>query len=214
MSAVDPPDNSPPEPQGAGAARANPVTSLSLLQRARARDQQAWQHLFHLYRPLVLYWCAHRGVRHENADDVAQEVFRAAAAGLDAFRRDRPGDTFRGWLRGITHNMVLLHFRRQRRQVQAAGGSDAQERLADVSDPLTTEADDPPEQISGLYRRALDLVRGEFTERTWQMFWQTVIDGRTTAAVAADLGVTDATVRQARSRILRRLKEEVGDCIA
>jgi RNA polymerase sigma-70 factor, ECF subfamily len=213
MSAAEPSGDSQPAPAGAG-ARAHPVTSLSLLQRARARDQQAWQHLFGLYRPLVLYWCARRGVRHENADDVAQEVFRAAAAGLEGFRRDRPGDTFRGWLRGITHNKVLLHFRGRRREVPAAGGSDALGRLENVSDPLTTEADDPPEQLSGLYRRALDLVRGEFAERTWQMFWQTVIDGRTTAAVAAELGVSDATVRQARSRILRRLKEEVGDCIA
>jgi RNA polymerase sigma-70 factor (ECF subfamily) len=213
MSAADPANNSASPPEQTGAARAHPVTSLSLLQRARANDQQAWQHLFYLYRPLVLYWCAHWGVRHENAEDVAQEVFRAAAAGLDTFRHDRPGDTFRGWLRGITHNKVLLHFRCRQREVQAAGGSAALERLEQLSDPLKTD-DDPAEQISSLYRRALDLVRGEFTERTWQMFWQTVIDSRTTAAVAAEMGVTDATVRQARSRVLRRLKEEVGDCVA
>ncbi len=84
------------------------------------------------------------------------------------------------------------------------------------SGPLEAAAGaNPVTSLSLLQRaRALDLVRGEFAERTWHMFWQTVIDGRATAAVAADLGVTDATVRQARSRILRRLKEEVGDCIA
>jgi RNA polymerase sigma-70 factor (ECF subfamily) len=59
----------------------------------------------------------------------------------------------------------------------------------------------------------VELVRGEFEERTWQAFWLTVIDGRSTAAVAAQTGVTPAAVRQARSRILRRLKEEVGDSI-
>jgi RNA polymerase sigma-70 factor (ECF subfamily) len=89
----------------------------------------------------------------------------------------------------------------------------ALERLEQVVGPPGAGEEDPPEQVSGLYHRALELVRGEFEERTWQMFWQTVVDGRTPADVAADLGVSDAAVRQAKSRVLRRLKEEAGDVI-
>jgi RNA polymerase sigma-70 factor (ECF subfamily) len=90
----------------------------------------------------------------------------------------------------------------------------ALERLEQVADPHGAGVEDPPEQVTGLYHRALELVRGEFEERTWQMFWQTVVDGRTPADVAADLGVSAAAVRQAKSRVLRRLKEEAGDVIA
>ena len=164
-----------------------------------------------LYRPFVLYWCVRWGVRNEDADDVAQDVFRAAAAGLEVFRRDRPGDTFRGWLRGITHNMVLQHFRKAERNVLAEGGSDAMQHLQQI--PAPSEHDDPAEEISQLHRRALDLVRAEFEERSWQMFWQTAIEGRPPADVGADLGVSAAAVRQAKSRVLRRLKEEVGDLL-
>ncbi len=198
-----------PSPGG----RRNLVTSLSLLQRARGREQAAWDRLHFLYRPLVLYWASCWGVHGDNAEDVAQEVFRELTDNLDSYREDRPGGTFRGWLRGVTRNCVLMHLRRAGKQVQAAGGSAAQQRLEQVEDPHAETDDDPAEQVSGLYHRALELVRSEFEERTWQMFWQTVIDNRAPADVAADLGVGDAAVRQAKSRILRRLKEEVGDLI-
>jgi RNA polymerase sigma-70 factor (ECF subfamily) len=195
----------------ADGVRRGPATSLSLLERARARDGEAWRRLVHLYHPLVLGWCGRTGVAGADAEDVAQEVFLAAAAGLGSFRRDRPGDTFRGWLRGITRNKVLEHFRRTGRQPRAAGGSDAGRRLAEMPDPLDDPDDDDRDEIARLYRRALELVRGEFEAKTWQMFWLTVVEGRPTDAVAAEMGVTPAAVRQAKSRVLRRLKEEVGD---
>ena len=52
------------------------------LRRARERDRAAWDRLFYLYRPLVLFWCIQSGVRSEDVDDVAQEVFRELAACL------------------------------------------------------------------------------------------------------------------------------------
>ena len=196
-----------------GARQANPLTSLSLLHRARAHDPAAWDRLFYLYRPLVLYWCSRWGVRPSDADDVAQEVFLELANGLSSFQEDRPGSTFRGWLRGVTRNRLLMHFRRSGKQTQAEGGSSALTRLEQVAESGPEGEDDPAEHLSGLYRRALELVRGEFEDRTWQMFWRTVVDGCSPAATAAELNVSDAAVRQAKSRVLRRLKEEVGDLI-
>ena len=55
------------------------------------------------------------GLQGADADDVRQEIFHAVSVSLPAFHRDRPGDTFRGWLRGITRNKLLDHFRRQKR---------------------------------------------------------------------------------------------------
>jgi RNA polymerase sigma-70 factor (ECF subfamily) len=190
-----------------------PATSLSLLERAKTNDAAAWGRLAELYRPLVRAWCGRGGVVASDADDVTQEVFAAAAAALPRFHRDRPGDTFRGWLRAVTRSQVALHFRRARRQPHAAGGSDALADLHAVPDPLAGSKEEESAEAGDLYRRALELVRGEFEERTWQAFWRTVIDGRSTSAVAAETGVTPAAVRQAKSRVLRRLKEEVGDAI-
>ena len=190
-------------------------TSLTLLERLRANEPDAWRSMVHLYTPLVYRWCAHFGVRGADADDVLQEVFRTAAGRLENFRRDRPGDSFRGWLRGITRYMSLLHFRARGRQPQAAGGTEAllllNEALDQTAEPDAD--DDEPAELEGLRRRALEQVRGEFEEKTWRMFWQTVIDDRSPVDVAAEAGVTPAAVRKAKSRVLHRFKETFGDLL-
>jgi RNA polymerase sigma-70 factor (ECF subfamily) len=211
MAAAD--DQLPPAGGPPGRGHAGPVTPPSLLERMRANDPVAWQRLLALYRPLVLFWCGRGGLRGPDAEDVAQEVFAAAAAGLARFHRDQPGDTFRGWLRGITRNQVLLHFRKQQGKAQAEGGSAAWAQLQDVADPLAGPPEGEDGEVSQLYRRALEQVRSEFEERTWQAFWLTVVEGRAPTALADELGMSPASIRQVKSRVLRRLKREVGDLL-
>lgn len=188
------------------------ATPMSLLERVRAMHPDAWRQLIELYRPLVIFWCGRNGVIDHDAEDVAQEVFSAAAVGMPGFRRDRPEDTFRGWLRGIARNLCLLHFRKSRGVVRGGGG-DSDDALNQIADPAgNAEADDEAE-VGQLYRRALDLVRHEFEPRTWDMFWRTVVEDRDTVALATEMSVKPAAVRQAKSRVLRRIKEEVGDLI-
>ena len=208
-----------PEPQPPDPPRSVPdpqqATSKTLLQRLRANDGDAWHLMVRLYTPLVRHWATRGGVRGTDIEDVAQEVFHAAATHMDNFRRDRPGDSFRGWLRGITRNMVLQHFRRSGRTLQASGGTDALIRLQSVEDAAATddEDDDPVEELDGLRRRALELVRSEFEERTWRAFWLTVVEGRSPTDLAAEMRVTPTAIRMAKSRVLRRLKETFGDLI-
>jgi RNA polymerase sigma-70 factor (ECF subfamily) len=203
--------NEGPAPRKSPSSR---PTSLSLLQRATSQDDEAWRRLVYLYSPLVYYWCGQQGVRPPDADDVLQEVLQVVMKRLADFRRDRPGDTFRGWLRGITRNLLLAHFRRGKKQPPGEGGSGAWQRLQEVPASSPDEGDDPPSEVEGLHRRALELVRKEFEEGTWQAFWAVAVVGRTPAEVAAERGMTPAAVRQAKSRVLRRLKEELGEVIS
>ncbi len=73
-------------------------------------------------------------------------------------------------MRGITRHKLLDSYRRAEGKAAAAGGSTALERLHDIPDPQPG-SDEDADEMSGLYRRALDLIRGEFEERTWQAFW-------------------------------------------
>jgi RNA polymerase sigma-70 factor (ECF subfamily) len=189
------------------------ATSLSLLERARANDGDAWARVVALYAPLVRLWCGRAGLAAEDAEDVAQEVFASAAAHLGTFRRDRPGDTFRGWLRVITRNAALAQLRKGGGRGRGEGGSEAWQRLQEVADPLAGAPEEETAEVDRLYRRAVEQVRGEFVEKTWQAFWLTVIEGRSAAALAGELGVSAAAVRQSRSRVLRRLKQELGDLL-
>jgi len=204
------------ELHGTSAAGANPgqVTPLSLLERVRTRDPEAWCRLVQLYQPLVRAWCTRGGVDATDAEDVAQEVFAAASAALDHFHRDRPGDTFRGWLRAITRNQILLLHRHNCGRTQATGGSDAWQDLQAVADPLPGPGEEESVEVGELYLRALELVRAEFEELTWRAFWLTVVEDREPAALTQELNMTTNNIRQAKSRVLRRLRQEVGDLLA
>ena len=50
-------------------------------------------------------------------------------------------------------------------------------------------------------------------DRTWQVFWRCVVEGQAPSEISHDLGITPAAVRQAKSRVLRRLKEELGELL-
>jgi RNA polymerase sigma-70 factor, ECF subfamily len=206
MPATDAPDDRPPD-------LAAP-TSMTLLARIRSADvdQVAWDRLVFLYGPQIRIWVGRRGVTGSDADDVVQDVFQAVLNGLATFRRDRPDDTFRGWLHGITRHVLLRRAERIGREFPAAGGTAALANLNTLPQE-TPDEPDPAAELNALYRRGLELVRIEFEARTWRAFWEHVVEGRTPADVAADLGVSPASVRQAKSRVLRRLREELGDLI-
>jgi RNA polymerase sigma-70 factor, ECF subfamily len=186
-------------------------TSRSLLQRARDKQPEAWRRLVLLYDPLVRHWSRRAGVALQDIDDIVQEVFAKAFASLDTFRRNEPADTFRGWLHGVTRHRLLEHFRRIRRVIPAAGGTDAYGVILNQPDHHAEPDDEERELCSALYRRVLSFLRDEFEPQTWTMFWRSVIDCLPTDAVAAELSVSAGAVRQARSRILRRIRQEVAE---
>jgi RNA polymerase sigma-70 factor (ECF subfamily) len=56
-------------------------------------------------------------------------------------------------------------------------------------------------------------LRSEFEEHTWRAFWRVAVDGQPAPEVAAELGMKPNAVRTAKSRVLRRLREELGDLV-
>jgi RNA polymerase sigma-70 factor, ECF subfamily len=193
---------------------ASDSTSNSLLERARTRDEAAWQRLSSLYAPLVRHWCLRAGLQAADADDRVQEVFEAVFRGLPSFRRDRPGDTFRGWLRTITRNKLRDFFSRQGRAPVGAGGSDNQQHWQSLPEEGSAEDEATIVQEKRLvYDRAVTLLRTEFETRTWQAFWRVTVEGEAVAGVAHDLTMTPNAVYVARSRVLKRLREEFVDLI-
>jgi RNA polymerase sigma-70 factor (ECF subfamily) len=201
-----------------GGAPASSATSRSLLDRVQADERDAWDRLVHLYAPLVLQWCRGRGLQEHDVADVFQNVFQSVVASVGNFRREREGDTFRGWLRRITQNKMHDHFRRLGRESPGVGGSSVQEWWSQVPEPPAFSPPTDGELLGGsdaaersLFARVLGLIRDEFEERTWKAFWQTTIDGRAAPDVAADLAMSPGAVRVAKARVLRRLREELGD---
>jgi RNA polymerase sigma-70 factor (ECF subfamily) len=181
------------------------------LGRAKAREGEAWRRLVDLYGPHVYEWCRHCDLKAEDATDVAQEVFAAVARNIDSLRRDRPGDTFRGWLWTITRNKIRDHFRARKGMPEAQGGSTAQQRLAQIPEqpPESSSSGKSVASSDSLQRRAIELVRGNVEERTWQAFWRVVVEGEDAADVAQELGISVRAVYDAKYRMRQRIRTEL-----
>ena len=146
-----------------------------------------------------------------------QDVFRVVAAHLERFRFDRQGDSFRGWLITITQREIYGHFRRQARQPQGEGGTTANFRLQALPDELVGSSDsdllsNANEDRRLIIRRAAEVVQNDFAPNTWQAFWRSVVNDEAPDLIATELGMTTNAIRQARFRVLTRLREILADC--
>lgn len=188
-------------------------TQLSLLERARLRDGNAWSQLVELYSPLIVRWCARSGLSKQEIADCVQEVFLSVSRSLDSFTSPGTVGAFRGWMWTITRNKLRDAFRHRSTQFSAAGGSSALRQLNSIPDFVLESSEDPSTAVEfhQLVHRAMEQVKNCFEENTWQAFWRSVVDGIRTEVVARELGLSCASVRQARSRILRRVRQQLGD---
>lgn len=83
----------------------------TLLERARAYDEDALGQLYDQYAPLVFSYLFRRVQDAQHAEDLTGEVFVRV---LQAIRSERFWHTsFRAWLYRIAHNLAVDHYRRR-----------------------------------------------------------------------------------------------------
>ena len=186
-----------------------PETRASLIVRLRdAADQAAWGEFVEIYRPVVYRLARRKGLQDADADDLAQQVLAAVASAVRRWQPDSARGRFRAWLSRIAHNRIINALTR-RAPDRAVGGEPATDLLA---------ANDGPDSalLRMEYRRevfqwAARQVRGEFRPDTWQAFWQTAVEGRPIAVVAAGLGKGPGAIYTSRGRVMQRLREKIAD---
>jgi RNA polymerase sigma-70 factor (ECF subfamily) len=179
-------------------------TSPSLLQRLRQPGEaSAWERFVDLYTPLIYFWACRMGLQASDASDLVQDVFATLVEKLPTFSYDQ-NRSFRAWLRTVTLNRWRDHLRH--RAAALRGGNDA--GLDDVAVPDAAQAVWEGEYRQYVLRQALEVMRAEFQEPTWKAFWGLVVEGKSAAAVAAEVGLTPVAVYSAKARVLRRLRQE------
>jgi RNA polymerase sigma-70 factor (ECF subfamily) len=189
------------------------TTSLTLLDMARSNDPDAWRQMCDIYSPLVYSWVKRGGLQDSDAADVVQDVFRIVIKNLNRFQHRREGDSFRGWLWPVTRNEVRGWHRRASKNPELAfGGTDAAQQIAAIPDWVEDysglneiQADEQAE--SQMVQLAAQAIKNDFAEHTWQAFWRSTVDGESAIDIAADLNMTAGGVRQAKFRVLARLRE-------
>jgi RNA polymerase sigma-70 factor (ECF subfamily) len=180
-------------------------TSPSLLLRLRQPDQDAaWQRFVDLYAPLIFHWGRQQGLSAADAADLVQEVLAILVVKLPEFEYD-PTRRFRGWLRTIAVNKARDFHRRESSRPLTG----AEESIQTVAVAPAVDLFDEAEYRSFLVNRALDLMRSEFREETWQACWKQVAEGSKASDVARELGISLNMAYLAKSRVLGRLREEL-----
>jgi RNA polymerase sigma factor (sigma-70 family) len=181
------------------------ATKPSLLLRIRdAADSASWNEFAEIYGPVIRSYCRRRGLQPTDADDVVQEILGQVVRSIGTFEYEPARGRFRDWLGTVTRNRITRFFESKGREGSVIGN--------DATAQLESCAEDP-EWTANLHARILEValvrIRVGFETATWDAFERVWCVGLPAPEVARGLGMTIDAVYKAKSRVLRRLREEV-----
>ena len=189
-------------------------THVSLLTEACSGSDRAWGRLVDLYQPLVYGWLRRQGVVHHDAEELTQDVLAVVVQELDNFEhRGRTGG-FRRWLREITVHRSLGFWRAGRLRTSATGGSGFDQilqQLESSDSPITRTWDQEHDQF--VLRQLLDRMATQFDRATVTAFQRLTFDEAEPELVARELGISIGAAYSAKSRVLRRLRQEAAGLV-
>lgn len=190
-------------------------TSLTLLQQLQQNeDSQSWNRLVAIYAPLLERWLGRYEMQASDSEDLVQEVLVAVAKDIPQFQHNGRTGAFRSWLRTMLVHRVRNFWRARGRRPQVRGDSNLERQLDELEDPAS--------QLSAMWNREHDqhvarqlLTDAEqaFTAQTWNAFRRVTLGGESADQVAADLGMTLNAVFIAKSRVLRRLRQQAAGLV-
>jgi RNA polymerase sigma-70 factor (ECF subfamily) len=190
------------------------TTSVSLLRRLQAPGphESDWQRFQDIYLPLIRHWLGRVPGLAEETADLSQEVLIVVLREIPRFERQREG-SFRTWLRQVTVNKLRTYWKQRGRRPSV--GIEAADRFLDqLIDPkgdLAREWDRDHDRH--VFRKLLEIVRGDFNPATLEVFQRFAVDGIPAAKVAAEVGMGVNAVLHAKARVLKRLREEAGELL-
>jgi RNA polymerase sigma factor (sigma-70 family) len=187
-----------------------PTTRPSLLIRIRdAADHDAWNQFVEVYASLIHHFARRKGLQEADAADITQDVLRQVSDSIGRFEYTPNRGSFRAWLFTVTRNRILNFFSRDGRGAKGSGDTSVRQ-LLEQQPAAEEQADWDREVEQHLFACAVERVRPEFRENSWQAFWKTAVESHSASDTAAELGASVGAVYIAKSRVLARLKEVVA----
>jgi RNA polymerase sigma-70 factor (ECF subfamily) len=206
-----------------GSERETLQTRASLVAGLQAGEEGRWQEFYGLYGPLIRRFALKTGLTEIEADEVVQETAIALARHLPEFRYDPKICRFKTWLLNQTAWRVKDQLKKRHRQeawIERGGEVGAGPASTDENTRTDTIERLPDSNLHDLERlwetewkenllaAALQRVKGQFSDRQFQMFDLNVLKGWSAGEVAESLGVSLASVYLAKHRVAAALKKE------
>lgn len=188
----------------------SPMTRASLLIRIRdGSNAVAWREFMQLYGPVVYGFARKRGLQDADAADLMQDVLRSVSTSIGRLDYDPRQGSFRGWLFTITRNKVFSFLSARKSRPQGTGDSAVNQLLGNHPDQNDGSDLWDREYERRLAALAMDRVKPEFQDSTWQAFWLTAVEGLSASEAGNRTDLSVGAVYVAKSRVLARLKSEV-----
>jgi RNA polymerase sigma-70 factor (ECF subfamily) len=178
-----------------------------LLRIREPHDAEAWETFVRVYGPLIYRHCRGRGLQDADAAEVTQEVLLQVSRSIRKFDYRPDYGRFRDWLGLLTRQRIQRFLKRRAGQIEA-GAASLEAGLEEVASP-EHDTQWAEEFQAHILKTALARVRPHFEDHTWQAFQGVWLEGRPAVEVAAALGQKLDWVYMAKSRVLKRLREEV-----
>lgn len=185
------------------------TTNVTLLLRLRDRsDSLSWPEFHDRYGQLLYRYARARGASHDDAEDAVQDVIMSLFKAMPGFEYDARKGRFRSYLRSAVVHALGRRAQRQARQPVAL---DPQE-FDFVGTEHDVDEDERWEREWQLHRLrwAMRLIADKFEPATLKAFEMHVLAGQSVDDTAAELNLSKASVYQARSRVLKRLREQLA----
>lgn len=200
-----------------------PSTSPAELVRACAdsQDPRAWEEFVRRFQPLIttvaLRTCRRWGENSSQVvDDLVQETYLKLCVEncrlLREFQPEHP-DSFLGYLKVLTANLVHDHFKARS---SAKRGSGKAAESIEAAGPVAMSAHTPQPERQILFqeiRACLERIApGEESARARRIFWLYYRQGLTAQAIAAlsGVGLTTKGVESVLLRLTRQLRSELA----
>ena len=182
------------------------TTRVSLMEvlRDEAADTAAWGEFVRIYGPPVVAWCRDRGLQHDDALDVTQDVLLRFWKASKQFDYDSRG-RFRSYLEQVARSALVSWAEKAAAAHDQATRSilekipDREGLLARLGEAYDTE----------LVAIAMAEVKTRVRPHTWQAFELLAIERRSGADVAATLNIEVNTAYVARRKVQRMIREIV-----
>ena len=186
------------------------TTHLSFLLRLRDRaDELSWHEFHERYGQLLYRYARARGASHADAEDAVQEVEMGLFKAVDGLEYDARKGRFRAYLRAAVAHALS---RRASKQARQPGGLDPQ-RFDALVNGREASADARWQHEWQLHRLrwAIRSIADQFEPATLKAFEMHVLGGRSVNETAELLGVSKWSVYQAKSRVLKCLKQRLAE---
>ena len=179
------------------------TTRISLLQvlRDHREDNAAWAEFVRVYGPAVAEWCRERGLQHDDALDVTQDVLLRFWRTSKQFDYN-PHGRFRSYLEQVARSALV-------RWAEQAGAPHDQatrsllEKIPEREDLLARLAEAYDTEILAI---AMAEVEQRVKPHTWRAFQMLAIEHRSGADVAAELEIEANAAYVARWNVQRMIR--------